>query len=240
MATISKANFEAITDSIAKQYSLLAANIGTTGTPGTAAYGAAQNLARVLALGDKDQLLALLGPADAQQGAIVKGAPIAWFAPMIRALRDHVGGSFDAYCQAQGTQVAPEFRDASGGLVSNLYVFPPVVDPICTFSVTGSGAGTRTGVSSIDTTLYGPAQFEVVTTTAIGAQAINATLTLVKFDGTTETKNVTINASSGNGTVVAVGTATDLYVNCTAITITGGTSGESFKVRSKLRRTIAL
>jgi hypothetical protein len=149
-------------------------------------------------------------------------------------------GGFDAYCAAQATQVAPEFRDCAGSnMVSNLYVFPPQTD-ICSFAVTGAGAGTRTGIAAVDTTQYGPSQFEVVTTSVIGASTITATLTLTLWDGTTTTKAVTINSGSANGTVVAVGLATDLYVNCTAITITGGTASDAFKVRSKLRRTIAL
>lgn len=242
MATISIANLKTITDSIARQYKYLADAMGTVATASTAAYGAGQNLTRVLGLNDVAQELALLGPANDQTNLLVKGGLRSFFRPVIQALQAHVGGSFDAFLATSDDRVAPEFRDAAGtDLIGPARVFPPVYDPICTFAVSGAGAGTRTGGTPVDTTQYGKANMEVVATSTIGASGITATLTMKLLDGTTQTKSVTIPASTANGTAIAIGVAgTDMYVDCTAITITGGTAADAFKVRSKLERVIAL
>jgi hypothetical protein len=241
MAQISSATLLAIADSIAKAKQLFDAAIGTTATAGTAAYGAQQNAARVLATADEDQILALLAPSRSLANGLQKNQVRAQYAPMIQALLNLLGASsFDAFLLANSAQVASEFRDMAGsGAVSPAYVFPPNID-ICSYAVTGSGAGARTGLTPIDTTLYAASQLEVVTTGLIGAASITATLTCKRADNTTTTKAVTITNGSVSGTAFAVGAGTDLFVDVTAITITGGTAADAFKVRSKLLRAVAL
>lgn len=241
MATLPIATFQTLTDSIAAQYKALRDAFGATGTAGTAQYGADQNRTRIAALNDVQQTIDLMVTANLAVDTLdrTKWLP-GLFSGIINALRNHVGGNFDTYMAANDARVAPEFRDvAPAGWVATANVFPPVVDPIASYTVTGATTGTFTAGSAIDTTQYGKAAFEVAVTSNIGAGTVTATLTLTQADGSSTTRVVTITSGATAGSAFAVGSGSDRFVNCTAIAITGGTSG-AFKVRSKLERTIAM
>lgn len=243
MPTITLANFLTLADSLAEQ----ARTINDAFTSGAIAAGEpisgtgmgagpTNNVATILGANDIDVAAALAG---AFQPAVALGSILqSVYGVRLRALNSHVGG-IAAFLAANNARVSPQFAQLLWTLQPAV-IFPPVVDPIASFSVTGSGAGTFTHTAGIDTTKYGAAALQLVTTATIGANAITATLTLTTIAGGTVTKTVNIPATTANGTTFAVDAGTIDYVDCTNITITGGTAGDAFKVRSILERTIAL
>ena len=120
-------------------------------------------------------------------------------------------------------------------------VFPPVQTIIA--GDRGASAWTFDAASvPLDVTKYGGTQLELVADTLIGAADCVVTLTCRSWDGTTYTsvqEQVTMPQASASGTAVAIGDSGDLYVDVTAISATGGTSGDGLSVRSKLVRSIA-
>src|SRR6185437_12625301 len=188
---ISLANFLTLADSLAQQARVLddaftaGAIAGGEPISGTGmGAGRANNIATLLAANDVD--------AAADLAAAFRGSPLnsgvvfgTVFLGRLAALNKHVGG-IGEFLAANASRVAPQFRNLLW-LVPPAQVFPPAVDPVATFAVTGAGAGTFTHVASIDVSQYGPAQFQLVATDGIGASAITATLTLTKLDGTSTT-----------------------------------------------------
>lgn len=170
--------------------------------------------------------------------------PLSDLTAFLRTLHGDLGG-WDTYAEDEGIQYSEGFRDlvaaAAVGSLSAKYVFKEAsVDPMGSFAVTGSGAGTYTDGAAIDSTLYGGARIEGRTTSLIGAAGITATVSVTYFDTTTGTKTLTIPATTADATTIAIGSAADRVVNVTGITITGGTSGDAFKVRSVVPRTPGL
>jgi hypothetical protein len=243
MATISVADFKTLADSIAKQAEILQTAVGTDGAgSGTSGKGAQNNVDRIVAFTDPDQITDLLEPAEYALSKILSANALPRLlggTALVNALDVHVGG-INSWGDTNDVRVHWLLAEIVSWL-NPARVFPPVVDPMATFDVTGSGAGTYAHVAGIDTTKYGKANLVLKTTSAIGAAQIVATITCKKIDGTTEDKEVTIPGSTGSGTEFDIGTHdTDMYVDTTNITITGGTSGESFKILSEIERAIAL
>jgi hypothetical protein len=239
---ISIANFLALLDSIAKQREILDGALGTPSAASTVRKGIQDNANRVKALSSIEELDELLMPFHRPVGYVLTDRIMADAAgESIRALNGHAGG-LDNFLSTNDSRVheyAALVARNVGYFISASRVMAPQTD-VATFDVTGAGAGTFTDTGSVDTNKYGKAPFVLETTVAIGATQIDATLTMVKLDGTTENKVVSIPASSANGTVIDIGVAGDMYIDCSGITITGGSAGDAFKVRSKLERTIAL
>lgn len=239
MATLSVANAKTILDKIAAQAAAMVAVFGDdVGDTGSIAESAQANVTAILALDDEDQEVALLGPAQIAVQRVLAGNLFQHFKELVRAIDKHVGGlnSFlstnDERLHWYIRTIFPSLRAAN--------VFPPVVDPIATFTTSGAGAGTYTHVADIDTTQYGKANLVAKMTADSGANALEATITCVKIDGTTEDKVVAL-ASKSNGDEVDIGTHdTDMYVGVSNITITGGAAGENFKVISELERSVSL
>lgn len=245
MATIAASDFLALTDSLGKQYAELKLTPGDTHA-GNVLTGATNNAGRAQAYTDPQQVIDLLPTLYALEGAAATlyQSANALFGSALQALNKHVAG-LDAFCVAQSIQVTSDFRDLANAALSSsavkpAEVFPPSAVSLATFAVTGSGAGTYTHGAAVDTTLYGATQVQVVTTSLIGAASITVTLTLKKADGNTETKTATISSGTASGTAIDVATSADRYTDCTAVTITGGTSADGFAVKTKVLRTPAL
>ena len=143
------------------------------------------NVRDVVGFTDAEQITALLGPAQAALSRVAGANSLRRLLPeLLRALDNHVGG-INEWGETNDVRV----HYLLGEVVSWLNparLFPPVVDPIATFEVTGAGAGTYTHVEDIDTTKYGKANLVLETTASIGAGSLVATITCVKLDGTTE------------------------------------------------------
>jgi hypothetical protein len=194
----------------------------------------------ILGLDDADQEGDLLGPFRSLYNVVLAGNVLPrLFTQVLRALSNHVGG-LNAWCQANDVRVHYLLGEVASWLnAANL--FPPVVDPICSFAVTGATTGTFTEGTAIDTDEYGKANMVIEVTSSAITTETTATLTMVKLDGTTEDKVVVLANTLVLGNEVDIGThGTDMYVNCTAIAITGGTGTDAFKVKSELERAVAL
>lgn len=237
MATISVTNFKTITDKIAGAYVAWQNGAGTaTPASGTAGYKLGEVVSSILALDDVKQELDLLGPANSTYLAALApaSAPVA-FRNLILGIRNHVS-NINTYCSTNDVRVAPEFREISnlisGGLVTNANTFTNTVDPIGLWTA-GGGVGTYTEVATVDTTLYSwKANLKIITTATIGASTITATLTCLTGGSTaTVEKAVQIPASTGMGQTIDIGTeGTDMYQGVTAVTASGMTDGDSFKI----------
>jgi len=165
------------------------------------------------------------------------------------ALDKHVANSsqvgvinLDTYMQVNNIRASTHVQQMGFPLAPE-QVMSPAVDPMATYTVTGSGSGTYAHVADIDTTQYGRAWLQAVVTATIGTIPITATINGLQFDATSPTiKQITISANSSVGTTVNIGVMGvqgDSYGQVTSIQISGGTSGDAFKVRSRVERTIS-
>jgi hypothetical protein len=247
MAELSASTLLTLLDSVAKQVLVCEGAFGLTGTePGTVSLGAANNVATLQAVADA-QVQADLSAVVRQRASVVKASVIAlalYGPPLQRALDRHYGetsGSLGRFLQAQGARVHPALR-AIGFQIDPLQAFcPVVVDPVASFVLTGAGVGTFTPGTAIDTTLYGKARMVLQTTTAIGAAPLTVSCAMKRENGTQETKVVSVPANTVNGAEFSIGTSgVDLYVSCTAITVSGGTAADAVKVKSQIERTVTL
>lgn len=245
MGTLSAANVRTLMDSVASAKLIFDAAVGaTSSTANTVAKAAANDVATITAVADNDVQsdLAWWFRLRAQQTVASSlytslGAYNVWV-----ALEKHVGG-LDTFLRTNNIRVAEDCKTL-GFPLSAEQLLSPVVDPMATFATTGSGAGTYTHVADIDTTRYGRAWLEVVVTSSSGLSAsqITATVSGKQFDAvTTVSKQAVLTAASSFGKVVALGTVgvqADSYDFVTGISITGGSNGDAFKVRSVVERAI--
>ena len=242
MAKITIANFKTVTDSIGWQRDAADVGLGDGSGSSSGSYGALTNMNRILGLGDVDQETALLAPSEAVYSELKTASRLTLWDRLLRALDAHVAG-IDTFLTGEGERVCPQFKEvyegALGVVLSARNTFTPEVDPMATFDVTGSGAGTFTDGSAIINTSYADAHLTLYTSTAIGGAQIVATVFVTEWDGTATSKDVTIPASTGSDVEFDVGIAADKYIDVTNITITGGTNGEQFKIKAKVERTIA-
>lgn len=240
MTAISKVDLLALTDSLGIQ--ALALEELASSTPAGELQDAAEaNLTRILALTDSKQVVALTDSFDKLNDASANPQKAAsdLFSGVIKALNIHTGG-LNAYLSAQSGRVSSSFaalfRSIMGATnLSPVNVFLDSVISLATFAVTGATTGTFAAAGAIDTTQVSATACEVEVTTLIGAGAVTATLTMVKADNTTETKVVNIGSGDTAGTKYDIGTSANLYKDCSAIAITGGTTG-AFKVQNKVER----
>jgi hypothetical protein len=165
------------------------------------------------------------------------------FATILRLLNSDVGG-FTAYAVAQAGafKYSSSFRDLcalNSITVAPLWVYNESTQTLATFAATGATTGTTVLTGTNDTSLYGPLACELIVTNDIDSST-TVTLTMLKRDGTTASKTVNLTTSDVATTVKAIGTSTDLYDDCTAIAVTGATSGDAFTVRTKILRSPAV
>lgn len=244
MATLAVATLLTVLDSIAKGVELFEAGIGvSTSDANTLAKGAANNVATLVAVGDAD-VAGLISTLSRRAELVI--APRLYRAlqgaPLMTALDAHYGstGGLNQILRSNDRRVHPNVCKI-GIAVDSINTFCPEAITLASFAVTGAGAGTLTPGSSIDTTQYGKANCILRTGTVIGATPIEATCTMRRIDGTTETKLVTVPGGTAADTDIDIGThGTDMYIACTNITITGGSAGESFTVRTEVERTLTL
>lgn len=233
---ITPAEYIAWTDLLSEAVKILFTARGAEETPGTAAYhcAAARNAVTALVEPDEAQLTVDLLPAAM---ALVERAEresdvSSMFAGFNAALVGHLGVNLNTWLQAEGLRVSHWWRRGGNVTISPVNVFPPVTT-LGSFAVTGSGAGTFTDGQAVDTTLYGGAQIELeVTGNPIGETAIDVAVTCVTATGQNVQRTGQIPAQAAAGLKLALEDATDRIVNITAITITGGTNGDAFRVQT--------
>ena len=244
MATYVQADVEALTDRLGATWAAVVAMVAATeassvrtGTDTLVADLAALSLAKGIVLG--------AGALSAQTAALAAGmkaliAPA--FTTEVRALNSDIGG-FTAFAAANtGMMYSSDFRDlctALGITITATYVYKMTPQTLATFAATAATTGTFVGTGSLDTSLYGPVQCELLITVDISS-ATAVTLTMVKSDATTESKVVNLTTADDIGEAVAVGTSSNVYVDCSAVAVTGATNLDAFTVRTKALRAPAL
>lgn len=254
MGLIASSQLTTIMDSVASAKLIFDAGVGTTSSQSnTVAKAAANDVNTITAIADNDVQADLSWWFRLRQQALLAsslyttlGVYNIWV-----ALEKHLSGSsqvgvagLDTYLQVNNIRVNEGCKDV-GFPLSPEQIMPPAVDPMATFAVTGSGVGTYTHVADIDTTQYGRAwlQAYVTSSSGLGSNAITATVTGLQFDhSTTTSKQITLAAATSYGGTVSIGTLgtqADSYDYVTNITITGGTNGDGFAVRSLVERTIS-
>ena len=247
--TIAIADFLDLADSIACQAQMLAVKLGTGVEADSASLGAENNIGRIMALVNPDEVQDLLKGFREQLKKVLT-TPVAYdrFCESIRALNIHVGG-INAYLTTEVSRVASEFKTAVEMLgiehLSGANAFSPIISSMDTITITGANAATFVHVASIDPDEYYAACLNLKKTTAAGgADPITITLTMTKFDGTTENKAVAVNASDAINTETAIGTHTgDKYLGAlslVSIACAIGSTGQAWKVISELERVVVL
>lgn len=238
-----------VLDSIAAGVGVMEAAIGVDGTVnGTVSKAAASNR-DVLAALDDQTVQNDLTPIFARRAALVLAAtlyPTLQGSMINRSLDVHYGnaglGTLNAYLFSQDSRVHPNLRKIGMQLDARNVFMPTVLDPVATYEGTASaGSGLFAIGSDIDTNTYGPAKMEVVVD-VMGNSQRNLSLTMKKFDGTTEARAVNIPANAAPGTVFPIGAGSDRYIGVTNITTTngGGTAADRLHVRSIVERALVL
>jgi len=247
--TIAIADFLDLADSIACQAQMLAVKLGTGVEPDSASLGGENNIARILALVNPDEVEDLLKGFREQLKQCLT-TPVAYnrFSESMRALNIHVDG-INQFLTDEGERVAPEFKTAIELLgiesLDGANTFSPVVDPMDTILITAGNTATFTHVASINPDNYYASNLILKKTTAAGgADAITITLKMTKFDLTTENKAVSVNASDAINTTYDIGIhGTNMYLGAdslVSIVCIVGSAGQAWKVMSELERTVAL
>lgn len=247
MSTLGAGPLLEVLDSIAAGVGLFREALGESAADtGTIAEGARNNVLTLLGeVDDDNDLGALILEFQRRQAAVLAGELYRTLQGerIMAALDAHFGGTggLNRFLAGQGVRVHPNLR-LIGIQVDAEHAMPPAVVTLGSYAVTGSGAGTLTAGSAVDTSLYAKANVVLRTTVAaIGAAAITVTATLRTRDGSTEQQVVTIPALSTEGTTVDVGTpGTDMYVGLVDVNIAGGTAGDGFDIRTKVERALAL
>jgi hypothetical protein len=237
MATFTTANVTALTDRLGATWAQLVA-MGAATEATNARTGAATlktdlealSIEKGLVLGSG--VVALIAALDD-----VEGLTASSFTTGLRALNSDLGG-FSAYALANSIMYSSDFRDlcaAAGITIAATYVYKMSPQTLLTFAVTGATTGTPVTTGALDTSLYGPVQCEILITSDISS-ATTVNLTMVKADATTQVKTVNLTTADDTGEAVAIGLSTDVYVDCSGVTISGGTNGDAFTVRTKALR----
>lgn len=238
MAPMIKASFEAISDSLGVQFDAMLSLLDTDEAADLTA-AAVNNLNRVDALADKRAQATLLEPFLnlSEASPIVTAGTM--YSAMLQRLQSNTG-PFQTYLVTNGIKVSRAFADlclAAGVNVPASQIFDQTPVILASATITGASAATFSAQSAINTALAGPLPCNVKITTIIG-DAVVAHLTMKKLDNTTEVVDVSITSAAAVNALFAVGDSDDLYVDCTAITVTGGTSG-AFQVVTITPRTPA-
>lgn len=240
MSTISSANFATETKRLAAMIEAMQTAVGTAYSDGgTCAKGVANARAAILALGDAEQLNALLpGVQRLYEAMILDGTSFLYaaLADWLRTLDRHVGG-INAYCEDEAIRINYLLRFVMPEILPK-YVFPPVTD-LGSVALSGSGAGAFTEDTPVDTDLYGDGLIEIVTESIIGAADISGTVYGWDYNGNAVQADYAIGNGTANDTTVAIaGTTRFVKINkpLTDGAYTGGTAADAWRFQTKLDR----
>lgn len=245
MATFSASEVQAITDYLGAQYKRLLAIPASSA--GADVLTAANDIVDYLeALADLGKALVIGADAKALQAALAAPyIPASTWRALLGNLRADVG-SWDTFATDNTFLYYDYFRRlavANGHSIAVANIFPDTTT-LATFTVTGAATGTFSGTGGpVDSAYAGPQKSELEVTTDIGAGALTVTATMLKADSTTVAKTIAVTSGATAGTKFTVPSsgvsAADVFTDCNAIAVTGGTSG-AFKIQTKMPRTPAV
>jgi hypothetical protein len=249
MSAITGDNLRALVDSIAAQGNLIETHIGDTATNGTVLYGMQQNCGRIDGYGE--DAIADLYKAFVGEKSLMPYYMLNLNHEAIKSLEHHLrrleGVGISDYWEAEQYpthRIPPKFAQIArtiGFYLKASLVFPTVT-AMGSFAVTGAGTGTFTDGSAVDGDLYGPANLELEVT-AKGGASVSLVATVIGKD-----ENGAEVTGSGEFVAADVGGKVDVtpdqagkkFLDVTNITITGGASGDEFKVQSKVDRAVSM
>jgi len=249
MALIAKAALEAICDSISAQRVEGLKEFDNAGILATSfTLGASNNVTRCIGLGDAEQEADLIPASRVNLDMARARQAIDGLAyPLMKAIAVH-GAKYNylgigALLVFRATRVDYNFNQmhhaALGIYITPAAVWPPVQSDMGVFDSTGAATGTFTDGTAIDTSLYSGGDLVMENTTpAMGAINGTYTITLTKFDGTSEAK-VLVSGGLAFGATMDIGVhGTDRYVDVTNITVTGSANLDQVTIKSEVDRPI--
>lgn len=227
-------DFLTIMDSIAKQVSDL--------STGFTSAGWANNVATILAEAD----ILAAGALDNFGYPPTISIPNI-YATRMQALNGNLG-NLNTFLTANNSRVHWYINTILKAGLQPAGIFPPVYSGVIapnsklgSYVASGGTTGAFTAGVAVDKTLYGQAWLTLHMTHNIGGSLI-ATIIGLKYDGTAQSKAVTLTGhSSGDQVVVGtLGTTADNFNSVSSVTITGGTNLDAFDIETQLERVIAL
>ncbi len=240
MSTITSTNFVIETKRIAAMMVAMRTAVGVDySTTLTCAKGTANAKAAILALGDAEQINALLpGVQNFYDAMILSGTSFMYAAisDWLKTLDRHVEG-INTYCEDEAIRIHYLLRQAMPEILPK-YVFPPVTD-LGSVLLSGSGAGAFTEDTPVDTDEYGDGLIEIVTESAIGAADISGTVYGYDYDGNAVQADYAITNGTANDTTVAIaGTVRFASINktLTDAAYSGGTAADAWRFQTKVDR----
>lgn len=260
MSTLSIANFKILADKLAKGYETARLRFASeANSTASLNYMADRIQTAVLGYTDPEQTDALIQAsidlcAATENNRIYTGSGVLNF---LRKLNAHVGG-IDAYLTTNTARVHPYFArmcSQAGIGISAANTFPPNISATepaddtlmniiaygtisSSIAITGATTLTFTHGAGISTTYFGKANWVITPENAPDTET-TLVVTMTKIDGTSENKTVVMPQTLT--APVDIGTHdSDMYVDCTAATVTGGTNTDEFSVSPEVERTIAL
>ena len=257
MALMNTAVLTGYADRIAKQYSYIKVCFDTLAQTGVGT----NYYTRVTDTEDPDIELTMLQPAYNADASFVSSTTLSVvrnmssFTGLISAFEAHLNreGSltyktWDGYCTTEAVRVSDYtnqvFYARNNSYMKARNVFCESSATFGTYAVgtgftVGSNFGDGAEANLANGTNFAGTQVKAVVT---GSNTISGmTATIVGLDEVGAAKTKTGVAIAGApGTEITVGSTTDRWVAVTNITVTGGSSGDSFEVRNIKERTITL
>lgn len=236
------------TDEYARAIAAVLAATGDEDTPTTAAAYAAAVRNAITALADPDEAAITIALLPAASLAVGKFAAPTFIQVAIAgfnsAILTSLGSDLNAWITLQAAgRVQPLFKRYGNPYLLPVNAFPPVtvlgtVD-VDTSSHVGNWVVDPETLGKVDTLYYGDAALEVeVLDGATGVPTIVATVIGTDFAGAAQSHVATISTEAAEGAKFDVGSATDLFATVTNVTFTGGTTGDKFRVQTKVDRAL--
>lgn len=232
-----------ILDSISLAYDRLESTLGTGIETGSVSKATLTNFNRIKGLDfttDYDDLSELLDYSYDSFYNLTNSNIYKFFRNLLVKIYDYT--NLNDFLTTNDARIFENIKDmylqiSNGYIISPANILPPPVSNMGTYSI-ASGTGTFTDGDAIDTSKYGKAFLKLKTTSNIGLNDLTLTITCKKIDNTTEDKQVIIPGNTTQNTEFNIGNGTtDMYIDITNITHSGGNDGDSIQCFSIYERT---
>lgn len=253
---LKKADFEAIADSIAKQYQIVMAAVGKNADTNTFNKGADNTAADVLSLttsGSNMWIAADLG--DAAEAFKANSKMGTYFmqpaADFLRAVERHAAKrnatltTINDYLEFIDSRVHPYLRSVYPNIAAtNTWALTKdtttgTIDAgnesadLGVYSITGAGAGTLGSKQAIDLSKYGDSLVKLVVTSAGIAAGSNLSVTLIGKDQEGNTVQAVVSVTAGSAQNATFNVESIRFAEITSVTHTNGANGDQLTIRPR-------
>jgi len=231
-----------ILDSISLACERLEAVLGTGIETGSVSKATLTNFNRIKNLNleaDYEDLRELLDYSYESFKNLTNSSVYKFFRNLLAKIYDYT--NLDTFLTENDARVFENIKNmylkiSRGYVISPTNVLPPPLSNMGTYTISGS-IGIFLDGDAIDTSKYGKAFLKLKTTSNIGSNDLILTITCKKIDNTTENKQVTIPGNTTQNTEFNIGNGTtDMYIDITNITHSGGNDGDSIQCFSIYER----